>query len=120
MKERVLLVKLVCISIVVLLLSATVSASTTDCQNLHIGRIWVEKGTGLRAVVYLNNRGDSSGSYWSTFDGWSRDDKKEAFAMLMAAKAANHRVNVETENADKCGLHNSYTVTKSLYLTTNP
>jgi len=40
--------------------------------------------------------------------------------MLMTTKAANHRVNVETENTDDCGLQADPTVIKTLYLTTNP
>ncbi|MCH2041051.1 MAG: hypothetical protein MK185_10500 [Saccharospirillaceae bacterium] len=103
-----------------LFFSSIANASTTDCQNLHIGRIWVEKGTGLKAVVYLNNRGDTSGSYWSYFKDWSLDERKEALSMLMAAKASNHRVNVITENTDGCGLIAGGTQTKALFLTTNP
>lgn len=110
------------IGLLFLVLAGAANASTTDCQNLYVGRIWVEKGVGLKAVVYLNARGNTSGSYWSYFNGWTSDQKKEALAMLMAAKAANHRVNVVTENADGCGLQTttSGTVTKEIYLTTNP
>ncbi len=107
-------------SALLLALSQTVSASTLDCNNLYIGRIWVEKGAGLKAVVYLNQRGDSSGSYWSYFTGWSADNKKEVLSTLLAAKAANHRVNVITESADNCSLQAGGTVTKAVYLTTNP
>jgi len=103
-----------------LLCCSFANASTTDCQNLYIGRIWVEKGYGLRAVVYLNNKGDGSGSYWSYFTGWSADERKEALSLLVAAKAAGHRVNVVTEDSDECGLQKGGTVTKALYLTTNP
>jgi hypothetical protein len=104
----------------VLFFSSLTSASTIDCQNLHIGRIWVEKGFGLRAVVYLNNRGATSGSYWSYFTGWTSDERKEVLSMLMAAKAMNHRVNVVTENSDGCGMQAGGTVTKTIYLATNP
>ena len=34
-----------------LIISSITSASTIDCQNLHVGRIWVEKGTGYRPVL---------------------------------------------------------------------
>ena len=105
--------------IVSLLTSSVVSASTTDCKGLYVGRIWVEKGVGFKAVVYLNNREDSSGSYWSTFAGWAADERKEALSMLMAAKLSGHRLNVTTENSDGCGLQASGTITKELYLTTN-
>lgn len=97
-----------------------VQASTLDCQNLYVGRIWIEKGVGLKAVVYLNNPTDSSGAYWSYFEGWSADERKEALTILTAAKAMQHRVNVETENPDGCGLQTGFTVTKQLFLTTNP
>lgn len=96
-----------------------VLASTTDCQDLYIGRIWVEKGTGLKAVVYLNQPANTSGSYWSYFSGWSADERKEALSLLTAAKAMQHRVNVVTENADGCGLQAGGTVTKQLFMATN-
>ena len=112
MKKLVLLLLLV--------LSPSVFASTTNCQNLYVGRIWIEKGIGLRAFVYLNAVGDNSGSYWSYFNGWSADERKEVLSILMMAKASQHRVNVVTENSDKCGLKAGGTQTKALYLATNP
>ncbi len=108
------------ITITILFSSFVASASISDCKDLHIGRIWVKKGEGVFAVVYLNNRGDSSGSYRSNFSGWTPEEKKAALSTLMTAKASNHRVNVETENEDKCGIQAGSTVTKSIYLTTNP
>lgn len=95
-------------------------ASTTDCQDLYVGRIWINKGEGLHAVVYLNNRNDTSGSYWSYFTGWTPEEKSAALSILMTAKASGHRVNVQTENQDGCGLQTSQTVIKAVYLTTNP
>ena len=103
-----------------LLCSGFANASTTDCQNLYIGRIMVQKGYCLSAVVYLNNKDDTSGSYWSSFTGWSADERKEVLSLLVAAKAAGHRVNVVTEDSDECGLQKGGTVTKSVALTTNP
>lgn len=38
----------------------------------------------------------------------------------MAAKISDHRVNVVTENDGGCGLQDGGTVTKAVYLTTNP
>lgn len=102
------------------LCSTSVFGSLSDCKNLYIGRIWVEKGNGLNAVVYLNNRGDSSGSYWSRFTGWTQEEKAHAYSLLLMAKASDHRVNVTTENQDECGLQDGGTVTKSVFLTTNP
>jgi hypothetical protein len=112
--------QLISILILVLVLSPTVYASTTDCQNLYIGRIWIEKGIGLKSVVYLNSPNNTSGSYWSSFSGWTPDEKKEALSILLMAKAAQHKVNVTTENTDGCGLQSGYITTKSLYLATNP
>lgn len=97
-----------------------VQASTADCQNLYIGRIWIEKGVGLKAVVYLNHPDDSSGSYWSYFSGWSADERKEALTILTTAKATKHRVNVVTADANGCGLQAGGTVTNQLFLATNP
>ena len=96
------------------------SASLTDCQNLYVGRVWINKGHGLYAVVYLNKREDSSGSFWSLFTGWTPEEKKAVLSTLMAAKVSGHRVNVETENTDSCGLQTAGTVTKSIHLTTAP
>ena len=101
-------------------ISFSVNASTTDCQNLQIGRIWVERGLGLKAVVYLNARGNSSGSYWSYFNTWTGEDKKDVYSLLMAAKLSNHPVNVVTTNSDGCGLQAGGTETREVFLTTNP
>jgi hypothetical protein len=51
-------------------------ASLADCQDLYVGRIWVERGSGLKAVVLLANPTDGGGSYWSYFDNWTADKKK--------------------------------------------
>lgn len=112
--------KLVVFVICILTAWFPAQASTTDCQNLYIGRIWVEKGTGLKAVVYLNERTAVSGSYWSYFTGWSAEERKEVLTLLVTAKAAGHRVNVVTANADGCGLQASGTVTNAVFLTTQP
>ena len=108
------------LTIICLCTSLSAAASTTDCLNLQIGRIWVERGTGLKAVVYLNSRGDSSGSYWSYFNTWTAEDKKDAHSLLMAAKLSNHPVNVVTTSADGCGLQAGGTETRELFLATNP
>jgi hypothetical protein len=34
------------------------------------------KGVGLKAVVYLNERTATSGSYWSYFTGWTAEERK--------------------------------------------
>jgi hypothetical protein len=104
-----------------LLATATnVGASTTDCQNLYIGRIWLEKTYGLFGVVFLNNPGDPSGSYWTYFNNWTVEDKKAAFALLTTAKLTQHRVHVTTEEADGCGIQTGNRMVKSLYLANEP
>jgi len=108
------------ILLLLLVLSPAAYSSTTDCLGLYVGRIWIEKGVGLKAVVYLNAADSTSGSYWSYFNGWSLEEKKEALSILMMAKAAQHRVNVVTENEDSCGLQAGGTITKPLFLATNP
>ena len=94
-----------------LLLIASISLMTSiavadlhDCQNLYVGRIVAQKGYGLWGVQFLENPGHASGSYWVNFDDWSAEEKKAAFALLTAAKMAQHRVNVATAEADGCGL----------------
>lgn len=108
------------LTVILLAVSNLASGSTTDCKDLYVGRIWIEKGVGLKAVVYLNNRDESGGSYWSYFNGWSPEDKKAVLSLLLAAKTAGHRVNVATENTDTCGLEAAATQTKTVVLTTNP
>ncbi|MEX0336414.1 hypothetical protein [Vibrio tubiashii] len=103
-----------------LVISGSANASLQDCNNLYVGRIVIEKGVGLSRVVYLDHHGNSSGSYWSSFTGWTPDQRSEALSVLLTAKAAQHRVNVETENADGCGLSQGFTVTKTIYLANNP
>lgn len=100
-----------------LVISTFSYGSISDCQNVYIGRVLVEKGSGLHSVVYLNGPSDSSGSYWSTFVGWSAEEKKDALSVLLTAKAAQLAVNVVTESSDSCGIQTGPTVTKSLYLT---
>jgi hypothetical protein len=103
-----------------LLCSGFANASILDCQELYVGRIWVEKGAGLKGVVFLNNKDDGGGSYWSYFVGWSSDERKEALSLLVAAKASGHRVNIATEEADECGIQKGGTYIKSVFLANNP
>lgn len=95
-------------------------ADLTTCENLYVGRIWVERGHGLRAVVLLNAPTDASGSYWMYFDNWSADEKKSALATLTAAKLGGHRVHVTTDEIGGCGLASGGTYAKMVYLATNP
>jgi hypothetical protein len=100
--------------------SAPALADLNNCSNLYVGRIWIERGSGLMAVVFLNSPTDASGSYWSYFNNWSVDEKKSALATLVAAKLAGHRVNVVTDNSDQCGIVNSAYNIKSVFIATNP
>ncbi|WP_419811921.1 hypothetical protein [Bacterioplanoides sp.] len=102
------------------LFSMTSHASISDCKNLYVGQILLTETGGLGSVVYMNNRNDTSGSYWSSFVDWEPEAKKAALSVLMAAKFSGHRVNVTTKNADGCGIASGGTRTKNLYLAPNP
>ena len=107
------------------LLLATVAATPAradlaTCENLYVGRIWVERGHGLRAVVLLNTAEANGGSYWMYFDNWSADEKKSALATLTAAKLGGHRVHVTTDEVGGCGLATGGTQAKMVFLATNP
>lgn len=99
--------------------AAPAFADLNSCQDLYIGRIWVERGSGLKAVVFLNAPTDAGGSYWSFFDYWTADEKKSALATLTAAKLAGQRVHVTTDNTDGCGILSGGTYVKQLFMATN-
>ena len=99
-----------------LVLSSLAGASLVDCQDVYVGRIWVERGVGLKAVKYLNDSSDSAGSEWSYFTGWSADERKEALSSLLTAKASRHRISVATESENYCGIQDSTTVTIQVIL----
>lgn len=100
--------------------SSPAVAGLSNCEDLYVGRIWVERGVGLKAVVFLANQGDGGGSYWSYFTNWTEDERKSALSMLEAAKLAGHRVHVTTDDADGCGITAGGTYVKALFLATNP
>src|SRR5689334_7929483 len=102
------------------LLAAPAHATLSDCQDLSIGRIWVERGSGLKAVVSLASPTATGGSYWSYFDYWTVEEKKSALATLQTAKLTGHKVHVTTDNVDGCGIMAGGTYVKSLFLATNP
>jgi hypothetical protein len=107
-------------SLVLASLAATPAlADLSTCENVYVGRIWVERGHGLRAVVFLNNANDASGSYWAYFDNWTADEKKSALATLTAAKLAGHRVHVTTDDAGGCAILTGGSQIKMVYLATN-
>lgn len=96
--------------------SGAARANLNDCQDLYVGRVWLERGYLLRAVVLLNNRTDNGGSYWIYFDYWSADEKKAALATLTAAKMAGQRVHVLTDDVSGCGITAGGTYAKQLFL----
>ena len=106
--------------IATLVASSVTSASLIDCQDVYVGRIWTEKGVGLKAATYLNASSDTTGSKWSYFTGWSVDERKEALSSLLMAKASKHRINIATQSAGYCDIQNSETVTIQVILTAVP
>jgi hypothetical protein len=97
------------------------NADLADCQNLYVGRIWVEKGSGgLYAAVFLNNSSDAGGSYWVFFSDWTAEERKAAFALLTTAKISQHRVNLATGDPSGCGIQNPGVTAKSLFLANYP
>lgn len=115
-----LAMKRVLASVAMLFVSTVSIADITDCQNLYVGRIWVENGSGLYQVVFLNNPTDTVGSYWVRFTNWSADDNKAALALLTAAKISGHRVQVVTTETNGCGMQLAQTTAKSVVLANSP
>jgi hypothetical protein len=95
-------------------------ADLNNCENLYVGRIWLEQGYGLRAVVLLATPTAPSGSYWMYFDNWSAEERKTALAMLAAAKISGHRVHATTTEAGQCGVSISATFVKTVFLASQP
>jgi hypothetical protein len=106
--------------IAMLFVSPMSIADISDCQDLYVGRVWVESGTGLYQAVFLNNPSDSLGSYWVRFTGWTADDKKSALALLTTAKISGHRVQLVTTETNGCGIQSAQTTAKSLILASSP
>ena len=107
------------LSIVIGLASHAALADTTDCQNLYIGRVEISEGQGLSGVVFINSSSNSSGSYWVRFTGWSESEKQSALSLLMAAKLAQHRVNLVTKEANGCDIQTGQRVASKIYLANN-
>jgi hypothetical protein len=98
-------------------------ANLNDYQDVYVGRIWVEKGTGaLRGVVLLDHPSNSSGSYWILFQSaqWTVEEQKAALTTLMAAKLSGHRVSATTTNIDGCGIVAGQTDAKAVFLSNSP
>jgi hypothetical protein len=108
------------IMVALMALSQPTGASTIDCQNVYVGRIWIEKGHGLYGAVFLNHYNDSGGSYWVWFFDWTAEEKKSALATLTTAKVMNHRVHVSTTEADACSIQTGQRLAKSVTLANQP
>lgn len=108
------------ILVVAIFASAPARADLNDCQNLYVGRIWVEKGAGLKAIVLLTDPVNSSGSYWVHFNDWTVDERAHALALLTSAKLSKHKVNVATQASDGCSITTTAQVMQSVYISTNP
>jgi hypothetical protein len=100
--------------------SVNAHGALNDCSDLYVGSIWIEQGSGLYAVVLLQNEGDASGSYWQYFTQFSADERKAALATLTAAKLANHRVHVRTHATDQCSIVGTSQYVKSVYMAHRP
>jgi hypothetical protein len=109
-------------AVIVLLFAASTSfADLNNCQNLYVGRIWLEAGYGgLYGVVLLNHPSDSSGSYWVRFANLTADEKKATLTLLTTAKLAQHRVNIATLGTAECGITQGEYNLKSIYLANSP
>jgi hypothetical protein len=120
MKSKSRLATVLAIMISALVAPVMTSASTLDCQNVYVGRIWIEKGHGLYGVVLLNHPADTSGSYWLMFFDWTVDEKKAALAALTTAKISGHRVHVASTEADGCSIQTGQRIAKTIALANEP
>ncbi len=89
-------------SLLLLLISVTVNADTSNCLDLYVGAITARSDRTY--VVFKNAKDSTSGSYDQNFDGWPADEKRLAVSLLLSAKMSGHRVNVTTQNANGCGI----------------
>lgn len=113
--------KTLIILIAAILISTNTYADLTDCQDIYVGRIRVENGSGgISKAVFLNDPSSGSGSYWVSFSSWSPDEKKAALSILMAAKFSKHKLNLKTNAADGCGIENSGQAASRVDLATQP
>ena len=109
-----------CLCLSVLGLCKGATASIVDCQDVYVGRIWIERGYGLFGVVFLNSPSDASGSYWQYFTTWTADDRKSALATLTTAKLTQHRVHVTTDEPGGCAINTGNRYVKSVTLANGP
>lgn len=120
MKKSILIALFSSVAAVSVLLSWPSHSDTADCKDLYVGKIWTEKGHGLRGVIFMNHPNNTSGSYWVFFNNWSVEEKKAALSILTAAKISKHRVDVVTEEPDGCSIDTGQRQVKRLDLAANP
>jgi hypothetical protein len=105
--------------LVVLLLSNQAQAAYDNCIGAYVGRISIHHQSGLDKVVLMAHPDNSSGSYWVFFTGWNEDAKKQALAVLMAAKASQHKVDLITSAENGCNIGQPGQVMREVHLSTN-
>ncbi len=105
--------------LLILLLSHKAQAAYDNCMGVYVGRISVHHQYGLDKVVLMAHPDNSSGSYWVFFTGWNEDAKKQALAVLMAAKASQHRVDLITSAENRCNIGQPGQVMREVHLSTN-
>ncbi len=113
--------KILVAAIVTFFISTSAYPDVMDCQNLYVGRIRVENGSGgLDRAVFINAPSSSTGSYWVSFSSWDPDDKNAALSLLMAAKISQHRVNIKTLEANGCDIREGQTTALRIELANMP
>lgn len=99
----------------------TISHAVFDeCIGVYVGRISVNSQMGVDKIVLLANPKNTSGSYWINFSGWDREAKQEALSIILAAKAAQHRVDIYTTAEDNCSIGSPGQTLKEVHIATNP
>lgn len=106
--------------LLVLVIPNTSHAAMDNCIGVYVGRISVDAQNGLDMVVFLAMPESGSGSYWVSFTGWDYDAKKQALSILLAAKAARHRVDVYTTATGSCSIGSPGQVLRKVHISTNP
>jgi hypothetical protein len=111
--------KLIASLIALLMLPVPALADITNCTDIYVGSMIVNKVDGLKTVVFLNSPLNSSGSYAVFINGWEPEAKKEAMTILTAAKIAQHKVYIQTEAEDGCSINTPGQVLKLVSLRNN-
>ena len=112
--------KLAIAALAILGFASQATAGLANCQNVYVGRIWLENGNldegGLKGVVFLESPTDGGGSFWVYFNELGVGERKAMLALLLAAKVAGHRVDVKTTNSDQCGIATGGSEALAIYM----